>query len=97
MSSVRGLTFFFRFGARVRSLSTGIIWNSEMDDFSYPGVTNLHGYLPADYNIVAPGKRPMSSMSPIVIYNGETGQVRLACGAMGSPRMITGITQVSRK
>lgn len=40
-----------------------------MDDFSTPNLTNFFGLQPSQANYIKPGKRPMSSMSPIVIKN----------------------------
>lgn len=54
------------------SESTGILWNDEMDDFSAPGHPNYFNYPPTPANYIKPGKRPMSSMSPLVIFNQKT-------------------------
>jgi gamma-glutamyltranspeptidase / glutathione hydrolase / leukotriene-C4 hydrolase len=66
-----------RFGAVVQSEQLGIVWNDEMDDFSTPGMANGFGFAPSESNYIEPGKRPMSSMSPMVIYDLDTGKV---CG-----------------
>uniref|UniRef100_A0A0K0D1Q4 Phytase-like domain-containing protein n=1 Tax=Angiostrongylus cantonensis TaxID=6313 RepID=A0A0K0D1Q4_ANGCA len=57
------------FGSMRASQTLGIIWNDEMDDFSTPGSPNAFGFAPSPSNFIAPGKRPMSSMSPMIIYN----------------------------
>lgn len=59
------------------SQTLGIIWNDQMDDFSTPGAANAFGFAPSETNFIKPGKRPMSSMSPMIIYNKNENQVRL--------------------
>lgn len=46
-----------------------------MDDFSISNMTNKFGYVPSPSNFIEPKKRPMSSMSPIIIYNTNTEKV----------------------
>src|SRR4051794_524468 len=70
-----------RFGSLRRSDRLGIIWNDQMDDFSIPGATNYFGFAPTEENFVAGGKRPLSSMSPLVVYNRRTKQVKASVGA----------------
>lgn len=53
------------------SESTGILWGDNMDDFSTPGHPNYYGYPPSPANFIRPLKRPMSSVSPLVIFNEE--------------------------
>ncbi|TMS36835.1 hypothetical protein L596_003913 [Steinernema carpocapsae] len=81
------------FGAQVGSPSTGVIWNSQMDDFSMPNRPNFYGYPPAPSNFIRPGKRPMSSISPIVIFDKTNGTVKLAVGAAGGSTIISGVAQ----
>uniref|UniRef100_A0A914CF97 Uncharacterized protein n=1 Tax=Acrobeloides nanus TaxID=290746 RepID=A0A914CF97_9BILA len=57
------------FGAQVTSNSTGVLWNDEMNDFSLPGLNDFFGFAPTPSNYIQPGKRPMSSISPIVVFN----------------------------
>jgi gamma-glutamyltranspeptidase/glutathione hydrolase len=65
------------------------VLNNEMDDFSiYPGMPNAFGLIGAENNSVAAGKRPLSSMSPTIVLDGE-GQPILTVGAAGGPKIIT--------
>ncbi|KAK0413038.1 hypothetical protein QR680_006560 [Steinernema hermaphroditum] len=81
------------FGSRQRSASLGIIYNDQMDDFSLPGVKNFFGFEPSPANFIRPGKRPMSSMSPMIIYNRHTGDVKMAIGAAGGSKIISAVAQ----
>jgi gamma-glutamyltranspeptidase/glutathione hydrolase len=77
------------FGSKVIVPGTGVILNNEMDDFSiYPGVPNAFGLVGAENNSVAPGKRPLSSMSPTIVLD-PTGKPVLTLGAAGGPKIIT--------
>ncbi len=76
------------FGSKVVVPGTGIVLNNQMDDFSVqPGVANHFGLLGAEANAVAPGKRPLSSMSPTIVLKND--QPVLAVGAAGGPTIIT--------
>jgi gamma-glutamyltranspeptidase/glutathione hydrolase len=62
---------------------TGILLNDEMDDFdAAPGAENAFGLVGGDANLPAPGKRPLSSMSPTLVF-GPDGKVLLAVGSPG--------------
>ena len=76
------------FGARIMT-DDGIILNNEMDDFGTPGVINSFGYEAGPENLIVPGKRPMSSSSPIIVFNAE-GEAQFVTGAAGGSRIITG-------
>jgi len=76
------------FGSKVIVPGTGIFLNDQMDDFSIqPGVPNAFGLIGAEANAVAPGKRPLSSMSPTIVL--RDGQPILSIGAAGGPTIIS--------
>ncbi|KEY64224.1 hypothetical protein S7711_03510 [Stachybotrys chartarum IBT 7711] len=80
------------FGSRVMVPETGVILNDEMNDFSIPGVTNAFGYAPNPANFVRPGKRPLSSISPVIAETPE-GELYFVVGAAGGSRIITSTLQ----
>jgi len=81
------------FGSMVYVESLGIVLNNEMDDFvQKPGVPNTYGLVGTEANAVAPGKRPLSSMSPTLVLD-EDGVV-FVLGASGGPTIITAVVQV---
>ena len=67
----------------------GILMNNDMDDFSSPDRSNQFGYVPSHANFIVPGKRPLSSMSPIMVENRHTGALELVVGSSGGSRIIT--------
>eukprot|EP00871_Galdieria_phlegrea_P005992 jgi/Galph1/880/GphlegSOOS_G5702.1 len=80
------------FGARFVSSSTGILLNNEMDDFSTGNKSNAFGLTPAQANEVEPGKRPLSSMTPLIVL--KNGMLYMILGGSGGPRIISATTQV---
>ena len=76
------------FGSKAVIPGTGVILNNEMDDFSLePGVANYFGLVGSEANAVAPGKRPLSSMSPTLVL--RDGKPILSLGAAGGPTIIS--------
>ena len=81
------------FGARVIAGETGFFLNDEMDDFTVkPGVANLFGLIQGKTNAIAPGKRPLSSMSPTIVI--KDGRTFMVLGSPGGSRIITIVAEV---
>jgi gamma-glutamyltranspeptidase/glutathione hydrolase len=79
------------FGSGFVPPGTGVVMNNEMDDFSAsPGAPNLFGLVGSEANSIAPGKRPLSSMSPTIVRDSQ-GRNRIVVGAQGGPRIITSV------
>ncbi|TWU78994.1 hypothetical protein ED733_008293 [Metarhizium rileyi] len=76
------------FGAQIMEPSSGIILNNEMNDFSIPGVRNEFGFEPSVANFVRPGKRPLSSVTPVIAAF-PNGELFAAVGAAGGSRIIS--------
>jgi gamma-glutamyltranspeptidase/glutathione hydrolase len=81
------------FGAGILVPGTGIILNNQMDDFVVaPGAANVYGLGGGAPNLIGPGKRPQSSMSPTIVVRGERPE--LVVGASGGPFIISATAQV---
>lgn len=78
------------FGAKVLAATTGVLLNDEMDDFTAKvGVPNLYGLVQGEANAIAPGKRPLSSMSPTIVT--RDGKPVMVLGTPGGSRIITSV------
>ncbi|HWI86316.1 MAG TPA: gamma-glutamyltransferase [Sphingomonas sp.] len=81
------------FGARVTAAGTGILLNDEMDDFSSKvGAPNMYGLVEGTNNAIAPGKRPLSSMTPTIVAH--DGKLAMVIGTPGGSRIPTAVLQV---
>jgi len=85
-------TLNLNFGSGIVAAGTGILLNNEMDDFSAkPGAANAYGLTGGEANAIAPGKRPLSSMSPTIVY--RDGKPWLVTGSPGGARIISTVLQ----
>lgn len=86
-------TLNFSYGVGIVAGGTGILLNNELDDFSAkPGVPNAYGLIGGDANAVAPRKRPLSSMSPTIVF--KEGAPYIVTGSPGGSRIISTTLQV---
>ena len=81
------------FGSDVTAGSLGFLLNDEMDDFaSKVGVPNLYGLIQGPADAIAPGKRPLSAMTPTIVL--EKGKLRYVLGSPGGARIITTVANI---
>ncbi|RMH47962.1 MAG: gamma-glutamyltransferase [Gammaproteobacteria bacterium] len=86
-------TLNFSFGSGHTAEGTGILLNNEMDDFAArPGIPNAYGLIGNEANAIAPGKRPLSSMTPTLVL--KNNRPWLATGSPGGSTIITTVLQV---
>lgn len=86
-------TLNFSFGSGIVAEGTGILLNNEMDDFSAkPGVPNGYGLIGGEANAIEPKKRPLSSMTPTMVFKGD--DLKLVTGSPGGSRIITTVLQM---
>jgi gamma-glutamyltranspeptidase/glutathione hydrolase len=80
------------FGAHVTAAGTGILLNDEMDDFSAkPGSPNMYGLVEGPNNAIAPGKRPLSSMTPTIVT--KDGKLVMVVGTPGGSRIPSAVIE----
>ena len=83
----------FNYGLGLIADGTGIVLNNELDDFAAkPGAPNAFGLVGGKANAPGPGKRPLSSMTPTMVF--KDGKLMLVTGAPGGSRIITTVLQV---
>ncbi len=81
------------FGSHVTSGSLGFLLNDEMDDFTVKlGAPNLYGLIQGPANAIAPGKRPLSAMTPTIVL--ENGKLRYVLGSPGGARIISTVANI---
>lgn len=81
------------YGNSITVAGAGFLLNNEMDDFTAKvGVKNMFGLVQSAANAVEPGKRPLSSMTPIIVL--KDGEPFLTTGAPGGPTIITTVLQI---
>ncbi len=81
------------FGSHVTAGSLGFLLNDEMDDFAAKlGAPNLYGLIQGPANAIAPGKRPLSSMTPTIVL--EDSKLRFVLGSPGGARIISTVANI---
>ncbi|HUZ45551.1 MAG TPA: gamma-glutamyltransferase [Terriglobia bacterium] len=81
------------YGSGVTVEGAGFLLNDEMDDFtSKPGTPNMYGLIQSEANAIGPRKRPVSSMTPVIVLEGN--KVRLVLGSPGGATIINTVMQV---
>jgi gamma-glutamyltranspeptidase/glutathione hydrolase len=81
------------FGSHVTAGSLGFLLNDEMDDFAIKqGAPNMFGLIQGPADAIAPGKRPLSAMTPTIVL--ENGKLRYVLGSPGGARIITTVANI---
>jgi gamma-glutamyltranspeptidase / glutathione hydrolase len=90
---VNTYTLNLSYGTKRVAAGTGILLNNQMDDFSAkPGSPNAYGLVGGEFNAIAPGKRMLSSMTPVIVM--REGRPFLLSGSPGGSRIITTVLQI---
>jgi gamma-glutamyltranspeptidase/glutathione hydrolase len=86
-------TLNFSFGSHIAVPGTGMLLNNEMADFAASvGTADAYGLVEGEANLVAPGKRPLSSMSPTLVF--RDGKPWMATGSPGGSLIISTVVQI---
>jgi len=81
------------YGSKVTATGLGFLLNNEMDDFAAkPGTPNMYGLIQGEANAIAPGKTPLSAMTPTIVL--KDGKPVLALGSPGGPTIINSVLEV---
>lgn len=81
------------FGSSIVVDSAGFLLNNQMDDFSVkPGVPNMYGLVGGEANSIQPGKKMLSSMTPVIIE--KEGRLFMVAGSPGGSTIPTSVVQV---
>ncbi len=81
------------YGSGLVAEGTGVLLNDELDDFAAkPGAANVYGLMGGDANAPGPGRRPLSSMSPTLVF--KDGKLMMATGSPGGSRIISVVLQI---
>ena len=81
------------YGSGLVAEGTGVLLNNELDDFAAkPGAANVYGLLGGDANAPGPMKRPLSSMSPTLVF--KDGKLVMATGSPGGATIISTVLQI---
>lgn len=86
-------TLNFSYGLGLVAEGTGVLLNNELDDFAAaPGAANAYGLTGGEANAPGPGRRPLSSMTPTLVF--KDGALQLITGSPGGSRIITIVLQM---
>jgi gamma-glutamyltranspeptidase / glutathione hydrolase len=81
------------YGSGLVADGTGVLLNNELDDFAaQPGAANAYGLMGGDANAPGPAKRPLSSMSPTLVF--KDGKLLMATGSPGGSTIISTVLQI---
>lgn len=81
------------FGSQIMVPETGVIPNDEMNDFSIPSVTDEFGQIPPPANLIRPGKRPLSGITPIIVEFWANSSLYFVAGGAGGTHIITSVVE----
>lgn len=85
-------TINYSYGSGIVVEGAGFLLNNEMDDFSAkPGAPNAYGLIGDEANAISPGKRPLSSMSPVIVF--KDGKPVFISGSPGGSLIISAVVQ----
>ncbi|XP_046863481.1 glutathione hydrolase 1 proenzyme-like, partial [Xenia sp. Carnegie-2017] len=83
-------TVGYFFGAKIRSYTTGIVYNNHMSSFSLPNTSKIYQPKASKAKFIQPGKRSVSTACPTIVVDSK-GDVKMVLGGSGGLRIITGV------